>query len=462
MAEERSVEPREVRDWRGRSYRVGEDPRDLIGWPRWSMLALAWLAMAAVGVLQYGYGATVPALMSRNGWSTAEAFWPLAGWVVFQAGVGLPAAYLLERRRVGPRVLTLVGAGCCEVGVLVLAHSTNLVAVVVGYSIVGGTGAGLVYAACTSVVAAWYPERRGMRVGQVTGAFAYGSVPVVVAAVLGLRAETVAPTLLTASVVIFMLVAAAGLLLVDPPARWWPAEVDPRAWALGRDGNAGCRHNPPAAREFSATQALRTRVLPLMVLILMGAGAVSLFDAAFLVVIVRDLGVGVTVTAVAAGLVVGFNGATRAVAIGVSDRLGRRRTLGAVLAIQAAGQVLLAVAVTTAAPALVIVAASLAGLGGGAFYPLFASLAREYFGEERAFEVHGVVYSAKAGSGALGVGLAASAVAAWGPATAFLLAAAIGAVCTVAAAALRRPGLPRTLPTATVSRRPPPSIAVTG
>lgn len=449
MAEERSAEPREIRDWRGRSYRVGEDPRALIGWPRWSMLALAWLAMATVGVLQYGYGAAVPALIARNDWSAVEAFWPLAGWVVFQAGIGMPAAYLLERGHVGSRALTLVGAACCEIGVLVLAHSTDLVAVLLGYSVVGGAGAGLVYAACTSVVTRWYPERRGMRVGQVTGAFAYGSVPVVVAAVLGLNADMLTSALPAVSVVVFMLVVGAGLLLVDPPARWWPAEVDPRAWALA--GNTMCSQNPPAAREFSATQALRTRVLPLMVLILMGAGAVSLFDAAFLVLIVTDLGVGVAVTAVAAALLLGCNGATRAAAISVSDRLGRRRTLTAVLAIQAAAQVLLAVAVTTAAPALVIVAAALAGLGGGAFYPLFASLARAYFGEERAFEVHGIVYCAKAGSGIIGVGLAASAVAAWGPAPALLLAAAIGATCTVAAAALRRPGLPRTLPTAAIA-----------
>jgi hypothetical protein len=38
-----------------------------MGWPRWTVLAQAWLAMAAVGVLQYGYGAVAPVLMQRNG-----------------------------------------------------------------------------------------------------------------------------------------------------------------------------------------------------------------------------------------------------------------------------------------------------------------------------------------------------------------------------------------------------------
>jgi hypothetical protein len=83
---------REIRDNHGRRYRVGESPTDLIGRPRSSVLWQAWVPMAAVGVLQYGYGAAVPALMERNGWDLVSAIWLLAGWTVFQAGVGLPTA----------------------------------------------------------------------------------------------------------------------------------------------------------------------------------------------------------------------------------------------------------------------------------------------------------------------------------------------------------------------------------
>ncbi|GAA2772704.1 hypothetical protein GCM10020219_048450 [Nonomuraea dietziae] len=36
------------------------------------------------------------------------------------------------------------------------------------------------------------------------------------------------------------------------------------------------------------------------------------------------------------------------------------------------------------------------------FYPLVAALVRQYFGEERVTEIHGVVYSAKAVAGIVG------------------------------------------------------------
>lgn len=446
MAEDGRRLPREVRDWQGRSYRVGEDPRDLTGWPRWTMLAAAWSAMAAVGMLQYGYGAAVPSLMARNGWSLAEVFWVLAAWAVFQAGVGFPAAYLRDTGRLGPRGMCLIGAGCCEAGLLALAYSTSLPLVLAGYSVVGGTGAGLVYAACTSTVARWYPERSAARVGMVTGAYAYGSVPVIVAAATGLSGSSLAGSVTVVAVAVFMIVAAAGQVLTDPPDGWWPAHVDPQGWALGAGRNHGRRRNPAAVREFSAPQALRTRALPVMLVILLGAGAVSLFDAAFVVVIVTGAGAGPVLVAIAAALVAGVNGGSRAIAVGVSDRLGRCRTLAAALGVQAAGQVLFAIALAAHSPVALVAAAAVAGLGGGAFYPLFACLAREYFGEDRALQVHGVVYSAKAGSGVLGIGLAAGALTAWGPVPTFLVAAMIGAGSAWATHALRRPGLPDTLP----------------
>ena len=448
---------REIRDNHGRRYRVGESPIDLIGRPRSSVLWQAWVPMAAVGVLQYGYGAAVPALMERNGWSLVGAIWLLAGWTVFQAGVGLPTAYLRERHRIGPRPVMVAGAALSGLGLVALAHSTDLLGALLGYAVLGGTGAGLVYAACTSTVAKWYPERMGRRVSAVTGAFAYGTVPFIVAAVIGLDAANLTTVLDVAAVALFLLVAGPGLYFRDPPQRWWPAEVDPRAWALR---NPARRMNPPAVREFSPAQALHTRVLPVMCLILLAAGAVSLFNAAFVVVYASGIAATAGAVALAAGLFAGISGAGRALSMSVSDRLGRCPTLSAVLLVQGVAQLLFALSATTGSTGALVVAAALAGLGGGGFYPIFASLAREYFGEQSALEVHGLVYSAKAAGGVLGVGLAALAVTTWGWAATFVGAAVVSLVAARATAALHRPGLPRTLPLPRIPEQQPSRYAV--
>ncbi|MDR7304385.1 OFA family MFS transporter [Haloactinomyces albus] len=436
----------QIRDHHGRHYRIGEQPRELMGRSRTWMLLLCWSPMFMVGAAQYAYGAALPTLADARGWPIGAFLWPLAVWTVFQAGAGYPVAHLRHRHRLGPRAVMLLGAVLCLIGVRTLAHAPSLPGVLLGYSVLGGTGAGLVYATCTSTVAKWYPERTAGRVGFVTGAFAYGSVPCIVALVLGVNAETVSPALDGFGVLLFVVVLACGALFTDPPRNWWPSHIDPRRWASSGRLNPGRVGNPPAVRQYSTAEALRTPALPVMYACLFCAGTVSLCNAALLVILTDRLGFGPWPVALAAAAFVGINGAGRAVAIRVSDRLGRRRVLTWVMGIQGAGQCCLLVTAAGSTGWVLALGVGLAGLGGGAFYPLFASLAREYFGEHSTMEVHGVVYSAKAFSGVAGVGMAVLALGPWGFTPVFAAAGFLALCSAVLTRVLRRPGLPRTLP----------------
>jgi hypothetical protein len=320
----------------------------------------------------------------------------------------------------------LAGAVLVAVGPLALAHGGGVVALL-GYSVLSGTGAGLVYATCTSTVAKWYPERSAAKVSAVTGAFAYGTVPFAVAFVFAPGPLTLDLT----AVVVGLVVAGTGLLFRDPPANWWPPEVDPMAWAL---------RGPRAVRQYSAGEAAHTGVLALMYLILFGASAVSLFDVTFLALLGNQLGAGLAAVAVSTGLLLAMNGGGRAIAFTVSDRIGRHRTIGRVLTILGIGQICLAGAAKSGSVTMLMLSALIAGAGGGAFYPLFASLAREYFGERSGVETNAVVYSAKAFGGLLGVGVAALVVPAWGFATVFLIAGGLALASAAVCARLRQPG----------------------
>ena len=429
--------PTETLDFLGRRYVVGPDAEVLLGRRRNWMLWLPWAAMAVIGILQYGFGSLVPALTNR-GWAPADVFWLLALWTVFQAGAGFPVAFLRERGRIGPRSAMIAGAVLLPLGPLSLAHGSELVALI-GYSVLSGTGAGLVYATCSATVAKWFPERAAAKVSVVTGAFAYGSVPFAIAFLLaGNASEGALVTALTiTAAVVGLVVLGAGVVLRDPPAGWWPPHVDPREWALDR------RRSPVnAVRQYSPREALRTTVAPLMFLILLCASAVSLFDITFLATLGGELNAAVVVIAVGTGVLLGANGVGRALAIRVSDQAGRARTLGWVLALLGLGQLCLASAANTGSLAMLLLATLLAGAGGGGFYPLFASLVREYFGDQSAGarQTHAAVYSAKAFGGLLGVGLAAAAVPAWGFPTVLLLASALALASAALCLKLRQPG----------------------
>ena len=141
------------------------------------MVWLPWIAMMAVSVFEYGWGAVEGTLEEKYGWTLSDAFWLASIWAVFQAGVAFPAGRLRERNVVSAKTAMLVGAVFSGIGYFTIAHSGNLTLAFVGYSVLGGTGAGLVYATCINMVGKWYPEKRGARTGFVNGGFAYGSVP---------------------------------------------------------------------------------------------------------------------------------------------------------------------------------------------------------------------------------------------------------------------------------------------
>jgi MFS family permease len=440
-----------ISDWRGRAYLPGPVPAD-----RTRMFWLAWAAMAAISPLQYGYAA----LLARE----SAGLTLLAVWIAGQAAGALPALRLVRRGRLSVRTALFAGAALSGLGLAAAAltgpgAAAGSVAVFVGYALLGGLGAGLVYGVCGEVVSSWYPERPAARVGLITGAFGYGAVPLLVWA--GLAPGATPAAFMAAAIVAVAVIGTAARCLRLPPALWWPDDVDPRTHALDA---ARLRVTPEAAKQFKLPQALRTRTLPALALILTCAGAVSVFD-----VIV----VGATGSWGAVAVLVALNGASRSVAMRASELFGRRRVLAAVLGALALGQFLLAAAALDAAPApagplpaaapdgavpgggmaasgmagggmLLWLGVIAAGLGGGAFYPLLASLVREFFGTERAGEIHAVVYSAKAVAGVVAVVLALIALTA--PVAALLAAAALAAAPALASPRLRLPGLPLTIP----------------
>ncbi|MEO3788970.1 hypothetical protein ABGB14_02090 [Nonomuraea sp. B10E15] len=432
-----------VRDWRGRSYLPGPVPAD-----RKRMFWLSWAAMAAISPLQYGYAALL----------AQKELTLLAVWIACQAAGALPALHLVRRGRLSVRASLALGAALSGLGLVAAALTVAAppaegaaaalaggapgsvsLAALTGYGLLGGLGAGLVYGVCGEVVSSWFPERPAARVGLITGAFGYGAVPLLLWA--GIAPGATQAAFITAAAVAVAVIGAAARHLRLPPALWWPGDVDPRTHALDA---ARLRVTPEAAKQFLLAQALRTRTLPALALILTCAGAVSVFD----VIVVAGTG-----TWGAVALMVALNGASRSVAMRCSELFGRRRVLAAVLGALAVGQVLLAAggahvggspAQATVSAGLLWLGAIAAGLGGGAFYPLLASLVREFFGTERAGEIHAVIYSAKALAGVGAVALAMAALTA--PGAALLTAATLAALPALAAPRLRIPGLPATIP----------------
>ncbi|MDT5319902.1 MAG: hypothetical protein QOD88_2424 [Mycobacterium sp.] len=430
---------REITDANGRVYRVGETDRELLGRSRAWMVWLPWTAMMAVSVFEYGYGAAEETLRDAHGWSLSQTFWLLSIWAFFQAGVAFPAGRLREKGIVSARAAMLAGAVLSAVGFFTLAHSDDLVIAYLGFAMCGGIGVGLVYATCINLVGKWFPERRGGKTGFVNSGFAYGAVPFIFIFSYALHPNTYVSVLDMVGLFMLLVVALCGVFFRDPPKNWWPADVDPLQWA-SQNGAKSLQKNPPAVRQYTPLEAIKTGMLPLMWLSLGITAGVSLFGISYMVPFAKDLGFGPLIVASSAGVLSIINGTGRAVTGLVSDRIGRKQTLLIVLLVSALSLVGLLYAGEAESEVAFLFFAFLVGFGGGAFYPMFATLTPDYFGENNNASNYGLVYSSKLLGSVVGIGVGASVIEAWDYAGAYWLAAASALLSAGIAAFLRQPG----------------------
>ena len=430
---------REVTDANNRVYRIGETDQQILGRSRSWMVWLPWIAMMAVSVYEYGYGAAEEAIREAHGWTMTETFWLLAIWALFQAGIAFPAGKLREKNVVSAKAAMLAGAVLSAIGFVALTQDSLLVAYL-GFALCGGVGAGLVYATSINMVGKWFPERRGAKTGFVNGGFAYGAVPFIFIFSYALHPNTYAWVLDLVGLYMLVVLVICGLLFKDPPKNWWPESVDPLEWSSSKAGAASLQKNPPAVRQYTTMEAVKTGMLPLMWLSLGISAGVSLFGSSYMVPFAKELGFGPLIAASSAGVLSIINGTGRAATGWVSDRLGRKLTLLIVLLVSAVALVGLLYSGQAHNEVLFLTFAFLVGFGGGAFYPMFASLTPDYFGENNNASNYGLIYSSKLMGSVVGIGVGASVIDSWGYSGAYWLAAISALVSAAIAVFLKQPG----------------------
>ncbi|MFD7093056.1 OFA family MFS transporter [Streptomyces sp. NPDC056652] len=434
---------REITDERGRIYRIGETDRQILGHSRKFMVYLPWAAMMAISVFEYAFGSAESVLSAAHGWSQSNTFWILSIWVFFQAGVAFPAGWLREKGILTARAATLIGAALSFVGFLSISHFNNVSAAVLGFGLLGGVGSGLIYATCINMVGKWFPERRGGKTGFVNGGFAYGAVPFIFIFNYAFNIGNYQTVLDLIGVYVLVIVAVCALFFRDPPKNWWPADIDPLKIEAGSRNARTLAKNPPAAKQYRPMEAIRTGMLPLIWVLLVITAGVSIFGISFQVPFAKDVGFGPLVAASSAGVLSVVNGVGRGVVGWLSDLWGRKITLIFVITVLGLAQFGVLWAGTTKNEILFLVFAFISGFGGGAFFPLFAALTPDYFGENYNATNYGLAYSGKLISGLFGGGLGAMAVNSWGYSGAYILAGGLSLVAAAMAMLLRNPGQPR-------------------
>ncbi|MCL2585668.1 MAG: OFA family MFS transporter [Streptosporangiales bacterium] len=437
-----------VRNETGRVFRVGETPKQLLGYSRGTVIWAAWFVMCLSGLVEYTWGALNGSLQAAHHWGDAPVFWLFSFFVIFESFVQIGTGYLRNKGILPVRWATMAGGLICGVlAYTITAYSTNIWEAYLGYAFFGGIGSGMVYSSAINIVAKWFPDKKGWRTGFVNGGWAYGSVPFVLAvggfATGGGVGASLSPGavkhfIIIQGIIMTVGIAIGGWFMKDPPKNWWPATVDPLNWAKGKRTARDLKSNPPALGHYTLRQMWATpqaKWLGIQYALYIGC---SLFGVAYYYSFGTAMHLGLWA---AVGGAAGFNladGVFRPIYGLISERIGRRRTMAYAYLGNFVFQLLTLLCGLEHQPALFAICAVISGGLSGANFPMTAAAVADYYGENNNAINYGSVYAFKALGGSFAGGLAALIMTGtlWGSATfhwerGFFFGAALGLIAAI-------------------------------
>jgi len=403
-----------IKNETGRVFRVGETPKQLIGYSRGTVIMAAWAVMCLSGLVEYTWGALSGSLQAAHNWGDAPTFWLFSFFVVFESFVQIGTGFLRNRGILKVRWATMAGGLICGVlAYTITAYGTGIWTAYLGYAFLGGIGSGMCYSSAINIVAKWYPEKKGWRTGFVNGGWAYGAVPFILviggfstgAGVPVMSAGSLKTYIWVQAIIMTVGITLAGFFLKDPPKNWWPKEVDPLNWH--KNGTRDLRNNPPALRHYNGGEMWRTpqaKWIGIQYALYIGC---SLFGVAYYYGFAQAEGLGT------AAAVVGFagfslaDGLFRPVYGYISEFIGRRRTMIYAYSGNVVFQLLAFYAGSAHNKPLFIICAVISGGLSGANFPMTAALVADYYGETNNAINYGSIYAFKALGGSFAGGIAA-------------------------------------------------------
>jgi MFS family permease len=381
----------------------------------WKLLAAA---MAMVGIAMgalFSLGVFLAPIQTTTGWSrTAISAVALLAWVALGIGSFLWGAL---SDRTGPRAVIVVGGVLLGLGLVLASQVTVLWQFTVVYGVLVGLAVGAFYAPLTSMVSKTFVANRGLAIGLVSAGAGLGNFAVAPLVRWLITQYDWRTAMLVLGDLAWLTTLPLALLVRGPAA------PDKSTWPMGS--------------ELALVDIVRRPQFWLIALVHFACCVAHSGPIFHMVANATDHGVGMMTAAVVFG-VAGLASIGGRVATGViADRVGAKRTLVALLALQAP-TILLYVFVrdTTSFYVLGLVF----GVAYGGVMPLYAMLTREYFGQRAMGGAYGAIYMLQAigmGLGTYGGGWLYDQLGGYG--WAFASAAAIGGGAALFALALRGP-----------------------
>ncbi len=408
----------------------------------WVQLIAGIVCMAMIANLQYGWTVFVNPLHAAQGWSRAAIQVTFMLFVLVETWLVPFEAALVDK--FGPRRMVALGGVLAGLGWVIDSQATSLPVLYTG-GIFAGIGAGIVYGTCIGNALKWFGSRRGLAAGLTAAGFGAGAALTVIPLTNMVRTSGYQHTFLVFGIIQGLIVIVAAMFLLTPP-KTAPVELRKPKTLQGTHDYAPAETLRSPIFWVMYVMFVLVAAGGLMAVAQLGPIAKDFGIAATPVTIF-----GLTMVTLTYALSINnvVNGLTRPFLGWVSDQIGRELTMFIAFMLEGLGIVALMKFGHT--PLTFVLLSGVVFFAWGEIFSIFPATTRDQFGQKYATTNYGMLYTAK-GTASLVVPLASVLTAMTGSWTAALgVAAAFNIVAAIMSIAVLRPLRVRTVQAETVS-----------
>lgn len=357
---------------------------------RWLPVLGGMLMNLALGTL-YAWSVFVLPLEKEFSWTRAETSWVYTIAIISFALTFIGAGRLQDLK--GPKIPAFLGGVLVSVGFFLASLTSSLFTLYVFFGMIVGIGNGFGYATPTPVASKWFPDKRGLVIGLMVGAYGGGQ------AIFGTMSDAYLipqfgwrTTFRILAVVFFAMTMIGTLLLRNPPDGYRPKGWTPPAGAAAGQTN------------FTTAEMLRTPTFYFLWIAYCLGTTAGQMTISQLVPFARSAGLGATIATYSLIVSSLGNAGGRILSGWMSDTLGRLRTLKMMVLLSTVAMP--ALYLLREQPVFFFILIAAVYWSYGTQLSLFASTTADFYGTRHLGLNYGLLFTAWGAAGTLGPGIA--------------------------------------------------------
>jgi len=358
----------------------------------WVITGAVFLNLAMAYGAQYSFGVLFPSIIEEFQWNRQSLAGAFSLYTFMYSFLGV----LLGRwtDRFGPRLILVCGSILLGLGIGLISQIKEPWHLYVVYGLLASWGMGATYITANPIVVKWFIAKRGLAVGIAQSGLGVGIIlipPLVGTLITACGWRTTCMILGTA---VFAVLFTMAFYLVG-----YPEKVGLLPDGLPAESGNLTLQSIYKEETWSVAEAIHTRSFWLLTALFFCTWLFVFLPLVHLVIFALDIGLSRHSALVALSVLGGFSTLGRLIMGLISDRIGRKPTLGVNLALQVFSWFWI---MGTSSNWMLILFAAVFGFSYGGVSSVFPSIVGDYFGRLKAASVIGAIFTLAGTSAAIG------------------------------------------------------------